>query len=145
MSQADRFSLDDDEDILIETFDVDLGAEVELVSRSRGGALDFSESVDRTLPAARILVEKLAGLVDNVQTIEVEFGLKFAGEVGAFIARTGTEANFRVKLVWSPSRSSSRNHGRGTQRAEAIPRAGPERRLRRDRIGRTGRDGHLRG
>jgi hypothetical protein len=38
--------------------------------------------------------------VDAPEGVEVEFGLKFAGQAGAFIASASTEAQFRVKLAW---------------------------------------------
>ena len=102
MAGAETFSLGHDEHIIIETYDVDVPRGVELVARGRAETASFSEAVDRALPAARLLVGKLEEVASNVKEIEVEFGLKFSGEVGALIARTGTEANFRVKLTWSP-------------------------------------------
>jgi hypothetical protein len=104
MAMASTFRLDDQTKVYIEADD-DVRARrgVELVARDDKGAIDFTAAAEKALPAARVLVDQLEQLVDNVREIEVEFGLKFSGEVGALIAKTGTEANFRIKLVWNPS------------------------------------------
>ena len=105
MSSANSYVLDDENTVFIETFDVDVGREVELVSRNDSDSLNFSESINKALPAAKMVIERLENIAANVKQIEVEFGLKFSGEVGALIAKTGTEANFKIKLVWSPRTS----------------------------------------
>lgn len=103
MPDADRYHLQGGQSVLIETTPVEVAGQIEFVSRGNDGAIDFSAAVDKALPAARLLVQKLETLITNVKTIEVEFGLKFSGEVGALIAKTGTEANFTIKLTWSPA------------------------------------------
>lgn len=103
MPSTEAFQIDQDTQVFIETTDVPLPPGIELVSRSDSGAVNFSEAADRALPVARMLVDKLQGVASNVKEIEVEFGLKLSGEVGALIAKTGTEANFRIKLVWDPT------------------------------------------
>jgi hypothetical protein len=34
--------------------------------------------------------------------VEVEFGIKLAGEAGALIAKASAEGHFTVRLKWSP-------------------------------------------
>lgn len=105
---AEVFELDDHSRVVIETYDDEgMFDQIELVSRSDDGSLKFSEAADRALPAARMLIEKLGDVAPNVKEVQVEFGLKFVGEVGALIARTGTEANFKVTLTWAPNADSS--------------------------------------
>ncbi len=105
---AEIFELDDHSQVVIETYEDDGTSDhIELVSRSDDGRLKFSEAADRALPAARMLIEKLSDVAPNVREVQVEFGLKFVGEVGALIARTGTEANFKVTLTWAPGSDSS--------------------------------------
>jgi hypothetical protein len=44
--------------------------------------------------------------VDAPDVVEVEFGVKFAGQAGAFIASVSTEAQFRVKVVWQDKKET---------------------------------------
>jgi hypothetical protein len=46
------------------------------------------------------VANKFRDFADAPEGVEVEFGLKFAGQAGAFIASASTEAQFRVKMVW---------------------------------------------
>jgi hypothetical protein len=55
----------------------------------------------RVQPAAAALVEELRAVADPPDAIEVTFGIRLSGEVGAVIAKTAAEANFSVCLRWS--------------------------------------------
>jgi hypothetical protein len=46
------------------------------------------------------LLESLHNLQIKPTEAEFEFGIKFDAEVGAFIAKTSTEASINVKLTW---------------------------------------------
>jgi Trypsin-co-occurring domain 1 len=59
----------------------------------------FEAALEAVNPAVVALVSKLRNFLD-APDIEIEFGLKFGGEAGAFIASASTEAQFRVKMVW---------------------------------------------
>ena len=61
----------------------------------------FSRALERIRPVANELAEKLKGLSYRPDEVEVEFGIKLSGKVGALIASTGTEANFKIRLTWS--------------------------------------------
>jgi hypothetical protein len=92
---------------------------------SRGGRVhqkddiprSFHDALERIRPMADQLVERLRNMAAEPESIEVEFGIKLSGEVGALIASTSTEANFTVKLAWS--------HKPGTQ-PEAVAGDPPE-------------------
>jgi hypothetical protein len=60
----------------------------------------FEAALEAVKPAAVAVASKFLGFVDAPENVEVEFGLKFAGQAGAFIASASTEAQFRVKMVW---------------------------------------------
>jgi len=45
-------------------------------------------------------------IADAPEGVEVEFGVKFAGQARAFIASASTEAQFRVKVVWQSKRAT---------------------------------------
>jgi len=60
----------------------------------------FEAALEAIKPAAVAVASQFRGFVDAPEDVEVEFGLKFAGQAGAFIASASTEAQFRVKMVW---------------------------------------------
>jgi Trypsin-co-occurring domain 1 len=60
----------------------------------------FEAAIDAVKPAAAAIAGKLRGLADAPEEVEVTFGLKLAGQAGAFIASASTEAQFHVKMVW---------------------------------------------
>jgi hypothetical protein len=60
----------------------------------------FEAAIERIQPAAAALVEKLRTLVDAPDEIDVEFGVQLSADVGAIVARTGGEANFKITLRW---------------------------------------------
>jgi hypothetical protein len=61
----------------------------------------------RIKPAAAALVADLRSVADPPDQIEVTFGIKLSGELGAVIAKTAAEANFSVRLSWSRPKASS--------------------------------------
>jgi hypothetical protein len=60
----------------------------------------FEAVIEAIRPAAVAVATKFRSFPDAPENLEVEFGLKFAGQAGAFIASASTEAQFRVKMVW---------------------------------------------
>jgi len=60
----------------------------------------FEFALERIKPAAGAIIAKLRALGDPPDQVGVEFGLKLSMEAGAFVASTGTEANFKVTLTW---------------------------------------------
>jgi len=63
-------------------------------------ANSFEAAIQAIKPAAIAVANKLRNFADVPEDLEVEFGLKFAGQAGAFIASASTEAQFRIKMVW---------------------------------------------
>ena len=55
----------------------------------------------RVKPAAAALVDGIRGMADAPDEVEVKFGIRLAGEVGAVIAKTSADANFEVTLRWT--------------------------------------------
>jgi hypothetical protein len=60
----------------------------------------FEAALEAIKPAAIAIANKLRNIAEAPDDLEIEFGLKFAGQAGAFIAAASTEAQFRVKMVW---------------------------------------------
>jgi hypothetical protein len=46
------------------------------------------------------VLDAMRGGVDAPDEVQVEFGLQLSADVGAVIATTGVQANFRVTLAW---------------------------------------------
>jgi hypothetical protein len=60
----------------------------------------------RIQPAAGAMVTRLRDLPDAPEEIEIEFGVRLSAEVGAILAHTAGEANFRITLRWKRNRGA---------------------------------------
>ena len=60
----------------------------------------FESALEAIRPAAIAVASKFRNFADAPEDVEVEFGLKFTGQAGAFIASASTDAQFRIKVVW---------------------------------------------
>jgi hypothetical protein len=69
----------------------------ELIDRGRQ---TLEDGLGTIAPALARMLEELRGVSQELSEIEVEVGLKLAGEAGMVIARAATEANFRVLVRW---------------------------------------------
>ena len=69
-------------------------------------ANSFEATLGAIKPAAVAVASIFRNIADAPEGVEVEFGVKFAGQAGAFIASASTEAQFRVKVVWQSKRST---------------------------------------
>jgi hypothetical protein len=81
---------------------------------------NFEDGLDIIRRNAATFIEKIRGLSDPPDEMEVTFGLKATGEVGNFaVANVGAEASYTVTLKWkreSESKGSSKPSRRGTSR-----------------------------
>jgi hypothetical protein len=100
MSDVIRFALEDDTSVLVEVEEGAYG--IERVGRGDDGVAEAGRVVSDALAsvreAAREALESLRGLAPD--GLEMEFGIKLSGEVGAIIAKTSTEGHFTVKMTW---------------------------------------------
>lgn len=61
----------------------------------------FEEGLEIVRRHAAAFIQKLRGLSDPPDEMEVTFGLKATGELGNFaVAKAGAEASYTVKLKW---------------------------------------------
>jgi hypothetical protein len=67
----------------------------------------FEAAFARVQPAATAALGSLRTLPDRPQEIEIEFGIQITAEIGAIVAHTAAEANFRVTLRWKPEASET--------------------------------------
>jgi len=74
------------------------------VTLGQGGVVEaghrLTEALGSVRDAARASMEVLQTLSPG--QLELEFGVKLAGEAGAIIAKTAAEGHFIVKLTWAP-------------------------------------------
>ena len=69
-------------------------------------ANSFEAALGAIKPAAVAMASIFRDIVDAPDVVKVEFGVKFAGQAGAFIASASTEAQFRVKVVWQDKKET---------------------------------------
>ncbi|MHB8629614.1 MAG: CU044_2847 family protein [Aggregatilineales bacterium] len=62
----------------------------------------FKQALDRIKPTADAILSRLHSLIQKPDEIEVEFGLKLSAEAGMVIASGAVEANYTVRLKWTP-------------------------------------------
>ncbi len=101
-----EFPLEEGGSVLVESAGVTAGGDV---TRGLRPATDrvvevanssFEKAVATIQPAAQSILGQLRRLGDPPDEIQVEFGLDFHAEAGAFIAAASTGANFKVILTW---------------------------------------------
>ena len=104
MSELVRFRLDQGSAVLVEVDEDSFG--IERVSRGQDGVREagrrLTEALGSVRDAAQASIEVLQTL--SPDGLELEFGVKLAGEAGAIIAKTATEGHFTVKLSWAPEK-----------------------------------------
>lgn len=95
------------------TIDEKLPILVELTSRSgvQKVALSPTDIVEKSAKALESAMNTIHGMAQRITNtvdalvkkpsqVEVEFGIKLDGEVGALISKAGVEASLNVKLIW---------------------------------------------
>lgn len=103
MDTVVRYQVGDGSSVLVEVDEDTYG--VEEVARTSAGVVEAGQRLESALAsvrdAARATLDTLTKL--SPDRVEVEFGIKLAGEAGAMIAKASAEGHFTVKLSWSPS------------------------------------------
>lgn len=102
-----RYQVGEGSSVLVEVDEDTYG--VEAVSRTSEGVLEAGQRLEAALgsvrDAAQAALEAMSKL--SPETVEVEFGIKLAGEAGALIAKASAEGHFTVRLSWSPGKKES--------------------------------------
>jgi len=104
MSRYIEFKLPDGSNVVMESDEPGSG----VVKATRGigdvtkqATETFDQAADNARKAALVILEKMRGLHDSPDEVEVTFGLKASGELGSLvIAKASVEASYSVKLVW---------------------------------------------
>lgn len=96
------YQVGDNSSVLVEVEEDTYG--VESVSRLSDGVLQVGQRLEVALGSVRDAAQATLNTLKTLSpdTLEVEFGIKLAGEAGAMIAKTSAEGHFTVRLSWSP-------------------------------------------
>jgi Trypsin-co-occurring domain 1 len=88
--------------VYFEVEEAELGRGEELASETFGkkAKKSFDDALINIKPAIETVLSTLIGMAKKPEEVEVELGIKLNGDVGAVFAKVGTEANFKVKMVW---------------------------------------------
>ncbi|WP_322508978.1 CU044_2847 family protein [Anaerolinea sp.] len=107
MKRIVAFPLEEGGEIYVEVEDETSGYEP--LSRGaeeiRKAGKTFETALEQIRPIAQGILKKLRSLHEAPDEIEVEFGLSLNAEVGAVIASSGVEANYKVTLTWKKEES----------------------------------------
>ena len=100
MKRLVEFPLQEGGSVVVQIDEPDMGG---TVRAARGDTIEqaketLEDALNKVLPAARSVVERLQGMRPN--EIEVTFGISLSFKAGAFIT-TGTDANFGVTVHWT--------------------------------------------
>jgi Trypsin-co-occurring domain 1 len=92
--------------VLVETEEDTFG--VDQVARGPDGVVEAGRRLEDALGSVRDAAASSLDVLRQLSPdgVEVEFGIKLAGEAGAIIAKASSEGHFTVKLSWTPSNSS---------------------------------------
>ena len=101
MKQLVEFKLQNDDSVVIEVEEI--GDTSERVSRKdlkvTHAESRFHDAIAKIRPAAEEVLTALHEM-NTPNEISIEFGIKFSGKVGAFIASADSEATFKISLKW---------------------------------------------
>ena len=102
MDTVVRYQVGDESSVLVEMDEDTYG--VEAVSRMSDGVREAGQRLGSALDSVRDAAQSALDAMSKLspETVEVEFGIKLAGEAGAMIAKTSAEGHFTVKVSWSP-------------------------------------------
>ena len=101
MAEIVRFEVGEGSYVLVETAEDTFG--IEHVSRGADGIVDAGRRLEDALTSVRDAARATVNVLRELSPdgVEVEFGIKLAGEAGALVAKTSAEGHFTVKLSWS--------------------------------------------
>jgi hypothetical protein len=109
LKQLVEYDLEGGGKVYVEVDDED--STLDYVRAATGGELagKASATLDQALGVISDTASKVVAQVQAIKSgqatmssVEVEFGVKLAGKVGAVIASSEAEVHFQVKLVWTP-------------------------------------------
>jgi hypothetical protein len=98
-----RFPLADGGELVVEVDDQDpgVGRASRLGDAIGQAAVTYEEALDSVRRAADSTIRAFEQMHRPPSKLEVEFGVRLSGEVGAVMVKAGGDANLTVRLTWS--------------------------------------------
>lgn len=105
MSKLVKFDVGDGSTVFIEVEDVTTDGEIEPCARTEDriaykARQKFDDALDNITPMVKVIKQKLGGLREPADEVEVKFGVKLSGEIGAIVTKYGGEMNYEITLKW---------------------------------------------
>jgi len=66
----------------------------------RMAQITFESALEQVKPVADIIMNKVNSLSQPADEVEVKFGIKMSGTLGAVIASGNSEVNYEITLKW---------------------------------------------
>lgn len=64
----------------------------------------FSDALKTLEPTVDLIHQRLSGMANPADEVEVKFSVKLSAEVGAVVTKVGGEANYEITLKWNNAR-----------------------------------------
>lgn len=95
-----RYDLADGGNVVVEESVADQGGLVGGGDVVEAARQRFEAALAGVRPATAAVLAHVASLVDGPDTVALELGFSLKGEVGAVIAKTAAEGNFKLTMTW---------------------------------------------
>lgn len=105
MSKLVEFDVGDGKTVYIEVEDVTTDGDIEPCAKTKDkiaykARQRFDDALDNISPMVQVIKQKLGGLTEPADEVEVKFGVKLSGEIGAVVTKYGGEMNYEITLKW---------------------------------------------
>jgi Trypsin-co-occurring domain 1 len=105
MTKLIRFDAGDGATVLVEVEDV-TSEGVKPVSKKPGeiaaqARQSLGEVMDEIGPMVRTMKNRLNTMTEAGDQVEVKFGVRLSGEIGAVIGKVGGDVNYEITLKWA--------------------------------------------
>ncbi len=116
VAQLVRFQLDDDEESFVymevdEKLPASSDEDEGLIGIGDEVAQQAKQTLGKALssikPVANAIIKKVQDLNKPADAVEVKFGVKMSGELGAIIASGSAEVNYEITLKWNNTESKA--------------------------------------
>ncbi|KIH98246.1 hypothetical protein LP52_13740 [Streptomonospora alba] len=104
MSALTEFTLASGKTILVEAHDdTPFQGDTAPIARGTGGALHAEKGLSDALSQVREVVDETLKQLDGLSSadeMEISFGVRLSGQVGAVMTKVGAESNLTVRMLW---------------------------------------------
>ena len=100
MPELIRFHVDDDVSITVEAEPEPGGFQPAAADGFVWAQQTFAEAMDQARHAAEVAFQQFRKMAQRPDEIELKLGIKLSASAGVLLAKTTTDANVTVKLVW---------------------------------------------